>query len=276
MKGDIPSLIPFLNSSNCPLDKVNFFGDQYSKKYGDTYFIWHWYSPVVYLLYFDFFLPSRCTSNQEALKEFYADQYDHIREKNFSCSGSVFKLLMGESLGVTWGKERYFFVRNLFAKYFASTSGFFDKICLYSKKWVDSLIPEKPTDLHETGIAIIPLRIIASILYGDRITEERIEELKKLIVLHNDSFMSTRLPETKLPLYQYFPTEANRRAQTFVKLWEDFHLKMYKEMQTEHKLEEKEDLFSELAPKVYLKEIEFSPKAVLILLFYPFDLFLVS
>lgn len=155
------------------------------------------------------------------------------------------------------------YTRNLYSKWFsdAAVDAYMTEIHEETQAWINKLPTGVPIDLHEAGVHSIPLRVIGKLMYGRDLSEERIQLLAQYVALHNEVFGFTSKPETKFPFYRKLPTTENKKLDTFLKLWKEFHMKLFDELKAKG-LEGRDDVFSTLAPAVYSGQSEHSEKAV--------------
>jgi hypothetical protein len=87
----------------------------------------------------------------------------------------------------------------------------------------------QPLDLYEAGVSMIPLRVIAKILYGTDMSEDNLQKIQSFVPLHNQVFASTHHASTKFWFYEYVPTSYNSTLKKFTTGWRQFHENLYKE-----------------------------------------------
>ena len=142
--------------------------------------------------------------------------------------------MLGESLGVTHGRDEVRKYRGYFEPYFTTSSvwNVSPIIGEATRDWIQSLPINKAVDLYASGLTSVPLHVLTCMTYGEDVMRRHLAEIKQLIVVHNEALMDTSslFNKFRLPfLRKSLSNSPSPKAAEFNRKWRDFHEMLIRE-----------------------------------------------
>ena len=174
--------------------------------------------------------------------------------------------MLGDSLGVTHGRDKVKAYRGHFEPYFSSKAiaSLHPIIGEAVDTWIKSLPTGRSLDLMKSDLTSVPLRVLVASTYGDDVMRHHLGDIKRLLRLHNIALApgSSGLRQMFMSFIQKYVCDwPSPEVRHFNEEWEKFHSKMLEERE-KHGWENPQALFFLLHDHIKAGMVDLSYKQV--------------
>eukprot|EP00164_Ancoracysta_twista_P003444 GFYU01004596.1.p1 GENE.GFYU01004596.1~~GFYU01004596.1.p1 ORF type:complete len:554 (+),score=165.01 GFYU01004596.1:181-1842(+) len=200
--------------------------------------------------------PALVLSDPNVVKGHFKDQMNHVKDPGFGL-GYLSTQILGQSVGAKVGKE-WVRVRKPFVHGYTSGKvvDTFPMVLAETKTWLQNEIHasqrfELIASWPRSSLANYGFRIVAKTVYGDDLTDAEFDELvylkNMLFDLEKGLFplMNQGVNKSKLPFYEYLPTQMAAQLKEFTTRWNTFNRCYLTKVDATK--DEREDVFSMVA-----------------------------